>query len=135
MTHFLRPARTASRPLDGKRALGAASELAREAFGAIAENPANFERAIALLETVVMRYRAGFLTQVHAEAEAARAPVHDRLTQGKVPRLVNLLHLGYFFVIVAHCAPRKSICSGENPPSPKRNSDARPHKISFYHAL
>ncbi|HEY9722746.1 MAG TPA: hypothetical protein V6D47_12095 [Oscillatoriaceae cyanobacterium] len=70
-------ARTASRPLDGTRALAAASELARETMQAIAANPADFEAAIALMETVVARYRAAFLTQSHAEAEAAIA-YHDR---------------------------------------------------------
>lgn len=79
MHHMLRsvPVRLGSRPLDGTRALVAASEAAREARQAIAADPMNFDRALPLIEMVVARFRAAFLAQTHAEAEGALA-YHDR---------------------------------------------------------
>jgi hypothetical protein len=83
MTQLLTPAapkRLGSRPLDGTRALQAAAELAKEAAAAIAECPENFERALALIETVAARFRSAFLTQTSREAEAALA-YHDRAVE------------------------------------------------------
>lgn len=74
------PKRLGSRPLDGQMALISASELAAEAAQAIAAHPENFERGIALLETVVARFRAAFLTQTTREAEAA-LQYHNRANE------------------------------------------------------
>lgn len=74
------PKRPGSRPLDPVRALASATELAQEAFAAIAQNPQDFEQAFRLLETVVARYRAAFLAQPSNEAESALA-YHDRANE------------------------------------------------------
>lgn len=90
MNHMLRsvPVKLGSRPLDGTRALVAAAEAAHEARQAIAADPANFDRALPLIEMVVARFRAAFLAQTHAEAEGALA-YHDQameeLQDGFVP--------------------------------------------------
>ena len=78
MTQMLIQVRTKTntRPLDGSRALMAAMDFAREADREIAEK-ACFDFALTRLETVVSRYRAAFLAQVGAEADAALA-YHDR---------------------------------------------------------
>lgn len=71
------PVRLGSRPLDGTRALVAATEAAHEARQTIAADPMNFDRALPLIELVVARFRAAFLAQTHAEAEGALA-YHDQ---------------------------------------------------------
>ena len=78
MTQMLIQVRTKTntRPLDGSRALMAAMDFAREADREINEK-ACFDFALTRLETVVSRYRAAFLAQVGAEADAALA-YHDR---------------------------------------------------------
>lgn len=78
MTQMLTQVRTKTntRPLDGSRALLAASDFAREVYRELAEN-ADFDHALMRMETVVARYRAAFLAQVHAEADSALA-YHNR---------------------------------------------------------
>ena len=74
MTQMLTQVRTKTntRPLDGSRALLAASDFAREVYADLAEN-VDFDHALMRMETVVARYRAAFLAQVHAEADSALA--------------------------------------------------------------
>ena len=72
MTQMLIQVRTKT----NTRALMAAMDFAREADREIAEK-ACFDFALTRLETVVSRYRAAFLAQVGAEADAALA-YHDR---------------------------------------------------------
>src|SRR4051812_16747198 len=78
MTQMLTQVRTKTntRPLDGSRALVAAAEYAAQVNREIADN-ADFDHALMRLETVVARYRAACLAQVHAEADAALV-YHDR---------------------------------------------------------
>lgn len=78
MTQMLMQVRTKTntRPLDGSRALMAAMDYSRDAARELADN-ADFDFALMRMETVVARYRAAFLAQVGAEADAALA-YHDR---------------------------------------------------------
>lgn len=78
MTQMLMQVRTKTntRPLDGSRALLSAMDFSRDAARELAAN-SDFDFALLRMETVVSRYRAAFLAQVGAEADAALA-YHDR---------------------------------------------------------
>jgi hypothetical protein len=82
MTQLLTHVRTKTntRPLDGSRALVAASEYAAQVSREMAENP-DFDYALMAIETVVARYRAACLAQVHAEADAAIAYHNEAIAE------------------------------------------------------
>jgi hypothetical protein len=79
MTQLLTPpvARRATNPLHPDRVLRSAVELGRETLQAIADDPRDFDRGLALIETAVARFRSAFLAQPFAAADHALA-YHDR---------------------------------------------------------